>query len=109
MKKIIVLFCVCLMLVGVMPAWAVNYDAGTKLGRGVNNLVFGWFEIINEIGNQADGHGLWIGVPAGFFRGLFFGIGRTLTGAWETVTFLFPNGKRGYAPLILPESVFARR
>lgn len=84
-------------------------DAGTKLGRGISNVAFGWFEIVNEIGNESDRHGLWIGVPTGTLRGAVLGVIRTLAGALEIVTFPFPNGERGYAPLLLPESVFKRR
>lgn len=87
-------------------AWA---DAATKLSRGVTNTAFGWFEIVNEIGHESDRHGLEIGVFSGLIRGAAFGITRTLAGVLEIVSFPFPNGKRGYAPLVLPESVFDRR
>ena len=84
-------------------------DAGTKFGRGLSNTAFGWFEIINEIGNESDRHGPFIGVTSGLIRGSVFGIGRTLAGIAEIITFPWPNGKRGYAPIVLPESVFSRR
>ena len=87
-------------------AWA---DAGTKFGRGLSNTAFGWFEIVNEIGNESDRHGPIIGFPSGFIRGATFGVGRTLAGIAEIVTFPWPNGKRGYEPLVLPESVFSHR
>ena len=87
-------------------AWA---DGGTKLGRGMSNLLFGWFEIVNEIGNESDRHGIWIGFPSGLIRGTTFTIARVLAGAYEMVTFPLPNGSKGYEPILLPESVFKRR
>ena len=88
------------------PAWA---DAATKLARGASNAGLGWFEIINEMGNESDRRGPIIGMGSGAIRGAVFGIVRMAAGAYEIVTFPFPNGKRGYAPVVQPESVFARR
>lgn len=88
-------------------AWGA--DPATKLSRGLVNTLWGWFEIVNEMGNEADRKGPWMGIPTGLVRGSFFGVGRTLTGVYEIVTFLLPNGKKDYEPIILPESVFARR
>lgn len=107
MKKRVLLGGLFLSLV-VCPALA-RADAATKLSRGVNNTLFGWFEIINEIGNESDQHGFWIGLPSGLFRGTTFMAGRMLAGVYEIVTFPFPNGSQGYAPVVLPESVFKRR
>lgn len=104
-KRIFVLF-LLILLVGASPS--VRADAGTKLGRGIQNVAVGWFEIFNEIGNESDRHGLWIGVPSGLIRGTAFGVLRTLAGVYEVVTFPFPNGEKGYKPVILPESVFKR-
>lgn len=84
-------------------------DSATKFSRGLLNTAFGWFEIMNEIGNEADREGPAIGIPAGFLRGTFFAAGRTLAGVYEMITFPFPNGKKGYEPILLPESVFQRR
>ena len=105
MKRVTFLFLV-LFLAASGRAWA---DAGTKLARGLSNTGLGWFEIINEVGNESDRHGLWIGVPSGMFRGIAFGTVRTLAGVYEIITFPFPNGSNGYEPVVLPESVFKRR
>ena len=86
--------------------WA---DAATKLSRGVNNVALSWFEVINEMGNEADRHGLWIGFPSGILRGAVFGIVRAGAGVYEIITFPFPNGKRGYQPVVLPETAWTRR
>jgi putative exosortase-associated protein (TIGR04073 family) len=105
MKKGTLLFLIW-MLFNPVLLWA---DAGTKLARGLANTATGMFELVNEIGNEADRHGLWIGIPSGIFRGTVFGIGRTLAGVYEIVTFPFPNGSKGYEPIVYPESVFKRR
>lgn len=105
MKKKIVLF----LLVFWMAGGIASADPARKLGRGVVNLGFGWFEIVNETGHEADRRGPLMGIPSGLVRGCFFGTGRMLAGVYEVVTFLLPNGKKGYEPIILPESVFARR
>ena len=88
------------------PLWA---DAATKLSRGVNNSLLGWFEVVNEVGNEADRHGPWIGFPSGLIRGAVFALVRTAAGVYEVVTFPFPNGKRGYQPIVLPETPWTRR
>ena len=105
MKRRMAVFLLVFWLAGGI-AWA---DPARKLGRGLSNSIWGWFEVVNEIGNEADRRGLWIGIPAGLVRGSFFGIGRTLAGVFEVATFLLPNGEKGYEPILLPESVFARR
>lgn len=106
MKAKIVVSAFFLLFLSAQAAWA---DAGTKFARGLSNTAFGWFEIVNEIGNESDRHGPIIGFPSGMIRGAVFGIGRTLVGVYEIITFPFPNGKKEYAPLVLPESVFDRR
>lgn len=101
---------IIVLIAGVGIGGSMAYaDAGTKLGRGVSNTAFGWFEIINEMGHESDRHGPLIGIPSGIIRGASFGIVRTLAGVLEIVSFPWPNGKNGYAPIVQPESVFARR
>lgn len=101
------------LLTGLMAVWlpgAALADAGTKFGRGLANAGLGWFEIINEIGNESDRHGPFIGFPSGLIRGSAFALVRTLAGVYEIVTFPLPNGsKKGYGPLVLPENPFDRR
>ena len=98
---------IVLLILVATPRWAWA-DAGTKFGRGLTNTAFGWFEIINEIGNESDRHGPWIGFPSGLLRGTVFGIGRTLAGVYELVTFPLPNGQRGYDPIVSPETPWVR-
>lgn len=79
-----------------------------KLGRGVANLVTGWLELPAEITKTTERSGSLAGVTVGFARGVFFGIGRTVVGAFETLTFPFPTGAAGYGPLVRPEFVTFR-
>ena len=99
---------VILMILVVQPnlLWA---DASTKLGRGITNTAFGWFEVINEVGNESDRQGPWIGFPSGLIRGAVYGMVRTVAGVYEIVTFPLPNGKKGYKPIVLPVTPWARR
>lgn len=106
MKRCTLLLLVFLVLWGPAPARA---DAATKFARGVSNTAFGMFEIPNEMAHEADRHGLFIGSLSGLLRGVLFGTVRTLAGIYEIVSFPFPNWKRGYKPVVLPESVFQRR
>ena len=102
-------WCLPLMMMIFLQSYPVWADAATKLARGASNAGLGWFEIINEMGNESDRHGPMIGVPSGAIRGAVFGIARMGAGVYEIITFPFPNGKRGYAPVVQPESVFAHR
>ena len=104
MKRWVVILMV--MFVWSATAWA---DAATKLSRGVNNSLLGWFEVVNEVGNESDRHGPWIGFPSGLIRGTAFAVVRTAAGIYEVITFPLPNGKRGYKPIVLPESPWTRR
>lgn len=106
-KKISALLLTGVILLGGPNAWC--QDAASKLGRGISNVGFGWFEIFNEIGKASDQHGPIIGFPTGLVRGTAFTLIRTLAGVYETVTFPIPNGQRRYDPILLPESVFKRR
>lgn len=107
MKKILALLFLFLN-VWAAPAWA-DPDPATKFGRGLSNVALGWFEIFNEIGHESDKRGPWIGFPSGLVRGTAFTVVRTLAGAYEVVTFLLPNGSKGYGPIVLPEFVFDQR
>ena len=74
-----------------------------KLGRGLGNVAFGWTEIPGTIQQQYREHD----APSSFFSGLFIGfakaIGRTAVGAYETVTFVIPQG-----PILPPLTYFKR-
>lgn len=110
MKPTRIILSLALMGMVLLVPSRASADAGTKFGRGLSNTAFGWFEIINEIGNESDRHGPIIGFPSGIIRGIVFGIGRTAAGIFELVTFPLPNRPHeDYGPIVLPESVFNRR
>ncbi len=106
MKRKMVIF---LLVFWTAAGGTAGADPAVKLGRGLSNSAWGWFEIVNEMGHESDRRGPWIGIPAGLVRGSFLGIGRTLVGVFEIVTFFLPNGEKGYEAILLPESVFALR
>jgi putative exosortase-associated protein (TIGR04073 family) len=91
------------------PAGAAT-DGGPvrKLGRGFGNLTTGWLELGTQIMQTTEKSGSWAGATVGFARGLVFGVGRTLVGAIELVTFPIPNPTTGYGPVIEPEFVKLR-
>ena len=88
----------------------------SKLGRGLGNIVTGWLEIPVQIMQTTESQGSFAGTFVGSIKGLAFGIGRTLMGAFETVTFILPNhasgpdaqGEDDYGPIIEPEFVIFR-
>lgn len=100
-----------LLLAAIADGGAIAFgdDAANKLGRGIQNVTFGWFEIVNEIGNESDRRGPLIGFISGLVRGAGLGLIRTTAGIFETLTFPLPNGEKGYGSIVIPETVFHRR
>lgn len=81
--------------------------SGTKLVRGITNVVTGWVEIpkrINETSNQS---GALSGFTWGLVRGLGYGFVRTIAGGYETITFPFPAPPE-YKSVIQPPYVFSQ-
>ncbi len=79
-----------------------------KLGRGAANLVTGWMEVPAQVLEATEQSGSIAGVTVGLGRGLLFGLGRTLAGAFEVATFPLPNPKTHYGPMVRPEFVVFR-
>lgn len=94
------------------PASAVGNEIdtlggiGTKLSRGIVNLVTGWLEIPKQISAVWQESGAGPGMTMGFIKGLGFAVGRTAVGAYEIVTFSAPLPD-GYRPIIQPKFVFS--
>lgn len=86
-----------------------------KLVRGLTNTVTGVLEIPFEIARTTENEGSIAGVTVGVARGTGLAIKRTVLGAWEAVSFPFPNyphleraGRASYEPLTQPEFVVFR-
>jgi putative exosortase-associated protein (TIGR04073 family) len=80
-------------------AYSLYQSPQDKLGRGVHNVMFGWAEVPGQIHKTDIAKGPAAGVSLGAVKGVTSGIGRTLVGIFETVTFLIPN-KHGYGPIL---------
>ena len=97
------------LLVFAAPAHAaVEGGPIRKLSRSVTNLLTGWLEVPLQIMQTTERSGSLMGMTEGFGRGVVLGLGRTLVGAIEGVTFLIPNPTTGYGPVIEPEFVTFR-
>ena len=101
-------------VIGTLALWNVPAEASVengpiqKLGRGAVNLTTGWMELVMQVFKTTEKSGSWAGVSVGVGRGLVLGLGRTLVGAIEIVTFPVPNPTVGYNPVIEPEFVAFR-
>lgn len=84
-----------------LPSWA----AFGKLLRGMVNLVTGWVEVPKRVYETSRTSGAGSGFTFGFVRGLGYGFIRTVGGAYEMATFLFP-APPDYRPVMRPEYVF---
>ncbi len=75
------------------------YPAFEKLGRGLGNIVGGWLEIPYQIDQRYTARNTAASIFAGTFIGVIKGVGRTLVGAYETVTFWLPLPEH-FAPIL---------
>lgn len=76
-----------------------------KLARAVANLTTGWLELPAQVMRTTERSGSLAGLTEGLGRGVVLGLGRTLVGAIELVSFPIPNPTTGYGPVIEPEFV----
>jgi putative exosortase-associated protein (TIGR04073 family) len=74
---------------------------GDKLAHGIANTVTGIGEIPKNIMLNTKEKGAAYGVPVGLFTGIVHGIGRTLTGAVDLITFIIPT-----KPIIYPDFIW---
>lgn len=79
--------------------------AFVKFLRGMVNVVTGWVEIPKRVHETSRTSGPGSGFTFGFVRGLGYGFIRTVGGAYEMATFLFP-APPDYRPVMRPEYVF---
>ncbi|MCF7987150.1 MAG: exosortase system-associated protein, TIGR04073 family [Methylovulum sp.] len=84
-------------------ASASSYPArlGAKLGNGIANAATGIVEIPKTIMVANREHGPAYAATAGFVTGLVHMTGRTLSGAYDLVTFIVPT-----KPIVTPDYVW---
>ena len=73
-----------------------------KLARGTVNVSLGWTEIVHQMILVYRDKGHIGGLFLGPLKGLAFAVARTVTGAFEVITFLIPPQET----LIEPEFIF---
>lgn len=78
---------------------------GNKLKRGIVNVATGWAEIFHQPTKVGQEEGFGAGMTKGIALGIGWTVARTVVGAWETATFLFPIPS-DYAPILEPEYIF---
>lgn len=81
---------------------ADNYTsrASAKFGTGILNAATGLAEIPKNMYLMSNQEGLAVGLPVGFFKGLFHTLGRVGVGAMEMATFYIPTKPMLNAPLV---------
>lgn len=83
-------------------AWAEEYSAGRKAGRGLAAMTTGFLELPGNIVKETDRNGPAMGMTLGFVKGLGGIVVRELVGVYEFVTAPFPV-PAGYRPILQPE------
>jgi putative exosortase-associated protein (TIGR04073 family) len=89
-------------LTAASSAWATEYTAGRKAGRGFAAVTTGFLELPGNIAKETRRAGAVSGMTLGFAKGLGGLVVRHLVGAYEIVTapFAVPEG---YRPILRPE------
>lgn len=97
-----------LLVVYVSPTFAAQElvgKMGNKLKRGVINVATGWVELFNQPHKVGQEEGFGAGATKGVALGIGWTVARTVVGAWDVGTFLFPL-PADYASVLEPEYVF---
>lgn len=78
-----------------------------KAGRGLSNVTLGFLvEWPKTVVVESETHGPAFGMTVGLIKGMGLGLGRTLLGVYELVTFPVPNGS-DYEPVMEPGTPFS--
>lgn len=109
-KPRVFLILLCLIFTAIAtPAYAEDpglfEQIGTKLVRGVANLTTGWVELPKQIYVVGTNEGWLTGALRGPFDGMGMFFARTISGAYEILTFPVPVPP-GYRPMLRPEYVW---
>ena len=103
MKKIFLVSVLFLSLF--LPHSLVFADDGwIKLGRGLGNVFFGVFEIVNQPAQMAKTQRWPIALFGGVPKGIVYAIARTGVGIYEVFTFPFPIPS-GYKTIMEPDFI----
>ena len=113
MKRTVTVFlALVLCSLAAAPARAEDYSnqagrgALTKLYRGIVNAATGWIEIPKQMITTSQESGAAKGWTWGFAKGIGWAVARSVTGAYEIVTFPFPVPE-GYRHIMNPEYVLS--
>lgn len=105
MKNILKSLLILSALLFISPQAAMAHDyvegVGDKLAHGLANTVTGIGELPKNIIIETNEKGPAYGIPVGFLTGILHGVGRTLTGAVDLVTFIIPT-----KPIIYPDFIW---
>jgi len=83
-------------------------DCLRKLGRGISNAALGFLELPMNIQSVGEESGVVAAVSHGILKGLARTVLRTVTGVYETATFIIPVPKN-YKPILTnPEFVLGK-
>lgn len=76
-------------------------SVGDKLAHGVANTITGIGEVPKNMIMTTNEKGIGYGLTTGLVSGIIYGIGRTLTGVVDLVTFIIPT-----KPIIYPDFIW---
>jgi len=98
---------VCLIAILLLSSTVVYAKGpGDKLVRGAGNILSGWLEVPQTIGEEwKTSNNAAVGMFTGLFKGLCLWGVRTISGFWDVVSFPVPLPK-DYEPLYKPDYVF---
>ena len=109
MKSIIKVIVICVSVVMILNVASYSYaqSMSSKLQRGLINILTGWFEIPNNMGDAVSKKDFASALLYGLPKGCFMTVLRTAAGAYDTATFILPLPEH-YKPIMEPEFAFNR-
>lgn len=106
-KRLFLLGFLALSAILVLSPYAFAKDPFVKLGRGLGNTVFGFFEILRQPALMAKTERWPIALGGGIPKGALYAVARTVVGVYEAATFPIP-APQNYEPIMKPEFVIDR-
>ena len=82
-------------------------NAPAKLGRGIINTLTGFLEVPLKVISISKNEGMPMGLTVGVFKGIAWGLYRTVVGLYEIVTFPIP-APAGYEPITDPAHLLTK-